>query len=162
MQFLRCYSSANKYINCLCLITMSISQIILFIVLIFVLCIVFIFPILRRARERLDLQSVTSRTKHFESFYARPGVPSVPLDIPIPEQPIKDIGTFVNYSGTDLHQICPSKPGTRCNTVMDCGPAELCVNQAGWITENQNIIQPNSSVCICSIQNSCVSGENIC
>lgn len=140
---------------------MSISQI-LFIVLIFVLYIVFIFPILRRIRERLDLQSAIPKAKHPESFYGRPGVPSIPLDIPIPKQPIKDLGTFVNYSGTDPYQICPSKPGTRCNTVMDCGLAELCVNQAGWITEDQNIIQPNSSVCVCSIQNSCVSGENIC
>jgi hypothetical protein len=141
---------------------MYISQIILFIILIFVLYIVFIFPILRRTRERLNPQFTSPRAKYSESFYGRPGIPSVPLDIPIPELPIKDLGTFVNYSGTDFHQICPSKPGTRCNNVMDCGPAELCVNQAGWIADDQNNSQPSSSVCVCSMQNACISGENIC
>lgn len=125
----------------------------------------FVFYPKSSIREGLDLAAIAPGGGGPKPFYGRPGIPSIPLDIPIPKQPIRDRGdgTFVDYSGDDLKKICPSKPGTRCGTVLDCGPAELCVDQAGWIVDGRSdMVQPESAVCVCSIQNACVSGGNIC
>jgi hypothetical protein len=130
---------------------MRLLQIFLFLIVPVFLLAIFIFP------------KYTHASASTEENYGRSGVPSVPLDILIPKKPIKDLGTFVSYPETSFHQICPSKPGTHCNSVLDCGPAELCIDQAGWIASGTvDKIQPKSSVCVCSIQNACISGENIC
>lgn len=147
----------------LTIMRLLIIQILLFIVTCMI--IYFIFSSKSHSiRERLDLETVAPGGGKPKSFYGRPGIPSVPLDIPIPKQPIRTRGdgTFVDYSN-DVKQMCPSKPGTHCNTVLDCGPAELCIDQAGWIvSDHPDMVQPESAVCVCSIQNACVSGENIC
>lgn len=101
-----------------------------------------------------------------ESFYGRTGMPSVPMDIPIPSKFFHPNKTYVDYSGVDFTKLCPSPPGKWCKTVEDCGPAELCVNSAGTIVfgpeYEQHQIQPQSNTCKCSIQNPCLIAGNIC
>jgi len=116
-------------------------------------------------RERMDRSAIAPGGGSPKPFYGRPGIPAIPLNVPIPQNPIKDRGdgTFIDYANADLNKICPSKPGTLCRTVLDCGSAELCVDQAGWIVDGRtDMVQPESAVCVCSIQNACVSGGNIC
>ena len=116
----------------------------------------------RGVREGLDWEAVAPGGGGPKPFYGKPGVAAVPLDIPIPtNRPIVGEGeTYIDYSGTDWRSLCPSPPGTRCGTYADCGPAELCIDQAGWFAPSG--IQSGSQVCVCSIQNACMTGENIC
>jgi hypothetical protein len=95
-------------------------------------------------------------------FYGRPGVRSIPLYIPIPKNPEMNGQTYVDYHHPDWKKYCPSPAGTRCRNYSDCGPAELCIDQAGYIVRDAPEIQPESAVCVCSIQNSCALEGNIC
>jgi hypothetical protein len=94
--------------------------------------------------------------------YGRPGIPSIPLNIPIPENPEINGETFLDYSNVDWDQLCPSPIGTKCRNYLDCGPSELCVNQAGYIVREESPVQAESAVCVCSIQNACALEGNIC
>ena len=143
------------------------SRIIVQVILIFAVLIILYLIVFPKSsiRESLDLSAIAPGGGGPKPFYGKPGIPAIPLDIPIPKTPMRDRGdgTFIDYANTDLNKICPSKPGTSCRTVLDCGPAELCVDQAGWIVDGrQDMVQPESAVCVCSIQNACVSGGNIC
>lgn len=94
--------------------------------------------------------------------YGRPGIPAIPLDIPIPINPEINGETFLDYSNVDWNKLCPSPVGAPCRNYLDCGPAELCVNQAGYIVSEESPIQAESAVCVCSIQNACALEGNIC
>ena len=136
------------------------------IVLGLVLLTLFLVFVLRKhaVREGMDPVAMFPGGGWRKPGYSKPGMPAVPLDIPIPEgMPKRKDGTYISYPGTDIKSLCPSPPGTHCGTYLDCGPAELCVDQAGWIVDGgPDQIQPQSSVCICSVQNPCVTAGNIC
>lgn len=113
-------------------------------------------------QEGMDPSAIAPGGGGPKPYYGRPGVRAIPFYVPLPnEQTVKDMDqTYVDYSGVDTKKLCPSPPGTKCKTYSDCGPAELCIDQAGWFAPST--VQPGSSVCVCSIQNPCLIGENIC
>lgn len=110
-----------------------------------------------KTREGMNITHHQSKT-----FYGRPGIPSIPMDIPIPKNPESLGQTYVDYHNPNWNKLCPSPVGTHCRNYLDCGSAELCVDQAGYIVGEEASIQPESAVCVCSIQNPCALVGNIC
>lgn len=95
--------------------------------------------------------------------YGRQGVPSVPMNIPIPPHSNRTNNmNFISYDKVDLKTLCPNAggPGKWCASRKDCGPAELCYNSAYGVVipkENGGIPdQAESNYCSCSIQSTCL------
>lgn len=72
-----------------------------------------------------------------------------PLFVNVPKHPSQYKG-YIDYPKTELLELCPSikkkqdKESVKCETRLDCGPAEVCVHDGV------------SSYCQCSISNDCI------
>ena len=73
-----------------------------------------------------------------------------PLFVPVPKDPGLYKG-YVDYPKNELLDLCPSvekkkqDQSVKCETRLDCGPAEVCINDGV------------SSYCQCSISNDCIN-----
>lgn len=105
--------------------------------LIFIIVILSISILLKCKKEPYDV-NITSR-----------GLRIDPLFIHVPKKPSLYKG-YIDYPTPELLNLCPSvkkkqeKQSVKCETRLDCGPAEVCVNDGA------------SSYCQCSISNDCI------
>jgi hypothetical protein len=103
-------------------------------------------------------------SKKITENFLRPGKPSIPMNIPIPEN-VRQSPGYIDYSYIDFKNLCPtpSDKTVWCKDHSDCpGKAELCYNSAGYpVISNSIGLQEESNYCVCSIQNPCMS-EAIC
>lgn len=67
--------------------------------------------------------------------------------------------SYIYYSPEEMKAVCPTD-GQPCKVRADCGPAEICINSAGYIADPTipAPYEPDASYCSCSIANLCQPG----
>lgn len=93
--------------------------------------------------------TIKCKKEYYDVNITERGLRLDPLFVQVPKDPSLYKG-YIDYPKTELLDLCPSvkkkqeKQSVKCETRLDCGPAEVCINDG------------ISSYCQCSISNDCV------